>query len=46
LLHGCCSHAIASASRQTARSGVALMTRPAVSVRLIAGAPVALVDHP
>jgi hypothetical protein len=27
------------------QSGEALMTRPAVSVRLIAGAPVALVDH-
>ena len=39
--------AIASVSVSAAntRSGEALMTRTAVSVRLIAGAPVALVDH-
>jgi hypothetical protein len=40
----------ASASKSVgaanARSGEALMTRTAVSVRLIAGAPVALIDHP
>ena len=33
-------------SAANTRSGEALMTRTAVSVRLIAGAPVALVDHP
>ena len=32
-------------SAANTRSGEALMTRTAVSVRLIAGAPVALVDH-
>ena len=31
--------------RRNTRSGEALMTRTAVSARLIAGAPVALVDH-
>ena len=35
-----------SVSAANARSGEALMTRTAVSVRLIAGAPVALVDDP
>src|SRR5664279_1386343 len=35
-----------SVSAANTRSGEALMTRTAVSVRLIAGAPVALVDHP
>jgi hypothetical protein len=34
-----------SVSAANTRSGEALMTRTAVSVRLIAGAPVALVDH-
>src|SRR5205807_2946722 len=34
-----------SASAANTRSGEALMTRTAVSVRLIAGSPVALVDH-
>jgi len=34
-----------TASAANTRSGKALMTRTAVSVRLIAGAPVALVDH-
>jgi hypothetical protein len=34
-----------SISAANTRSGEALMTRTAVSVRLIAGAPIALVDH-
>src|ERR1035437_3187275 len=34
-----------SVSAANTRSGEALMARTAVSVRLIAGAPVALVDH-
>jgi hypothetical protein len=34
-----------SVSVANTRSGETLMTRTAVSVRLIAGAPVALVDH-
>jgi hypothetical protein len=34
-----------SVSAAITRSGEALMTRTAVSVRLIAGAPVALVNH-
>ena len=34
-----------SVSAANTRSGEALMTRTAVSVRLTAGAPVALVDH-
>lgn len=34
-----------SVSAATTRSGEALMTQTAVSVRLIAGAPVALIDH-
>jgi len=39
------STASESVSAANTRSGEALMTRTAVSVRLLAGAPVALVDH-
>jgi hypothetical protein len=39
------SHTASAVSAANTRSGEALMTRTAVSVRLIAGAPVALVDH-
>jgi hypothetical protein len=39
------SSASESVSAANTRSGEALMTRTAVSVRVIAGAPVALVDH-
>src|SRR5215212_7800490 len=40
------STASESFSAADTRSGQGLMARTAVSVRLIAGAPVALVDHP